>query len=129
MTDSRKFQRIVAAALLAASLAGCTTSGGTSDDMVGRFLVAPDKFVFYNCEQLAAAAKSTTARTKELERLMEKAGPGADGRLVSAVAYRPEYLERRGDMYELRNAAIAKNCKFVPGAENTGGRASSGAVR
>jgi len=31
-------------------------------------------------------------------------------------------------MIELRNAAIGKNCKFVPGAENTGGRASDNSV-
>ena len=60
---------------------------------------------------------------------MAKAGDGPDGRLVSSLSYRPEYLQLRGEMNELRNAAVAKNCKFVPGVDNPGGRASDGAVR
>jgi hypothetical protein len=123
-----KFSEIVAAALLAASLAGCTTSG-TSDDKVGRLLVAPDKFVLYSCADIAGQAAATAARVRELEQLMAKAGEGSGGRLVSSIAYRPEYLERHGEMNELRSAAAAKNCKFVPGAENPGGRASNNAVR
>ena len=128
MTDSGKFRRLAAAALLAASLAACTTSGSTSDDTLGRLLVAPDKFTLYNCPDLVARWKVLVEREKELQRLTAKAGSRADGQLVSAVAYRPEYLAVRGEMNELRNAAAAKNCKFVPGAENRG-RVSDGAVR
>ena len=129
MTASGKFHHLAVAATLAASLAGCASSGGSADDKMGRFLVAPDMFLLYNCPELAEKAMATAARLKELERLMAKAGPGADGRLVSTVAYRPEYLERRGEMNELRNAAAAKNCKFVPGVDNPGGWTSDSVVR
>jgi hypothetical protein len=115
----------LAAALAAASLSGC----GTSDDQMGRLLVAPDKFVLYNCAQLAEAARTTAVRERELQQLMAKAGVDSAGQLASALAYRPEYLMVRGDMNELRKAAAAKNCKFVPGAENPGGPASDNAVR
>lgn len=128
MTDSRKFRSLAAAVLLAALLAGCTTSG-SHDDQFGRLLVAPDKFMLYNCSELPLRWKALTEREKELLRLMAKAGPGPDGRLVSTLAYRPEYLAVRGEMNELRNAAISKNCKSVPGADNRGGRASEGAIR
>jgi hypothetical protein len=120
---------IAGAALAAASLAACTTSGGTSDDQMGRLLVAPDKFVLYNCAQLAEAAQTTAVRERELQLLMAKAGVDSAGRLVSALAYRPEYLTVRGEMNELRKAAAAKNCKFVPGAENPGGGTSDRTVR
>ena len=60
---------------------------------------------------------------------MAKAGEGSGGQLVSSVAYRPEYLERRGEMVELRRVAAEKNCKFVPGADNPGARASDKAIR
>ena len=128
MTDNGKLRHLAAAAVLAASLAACTTAGGPSDDTIGRFLAAPDKFMLYNCPELPARWKALTERERELQRLMAKAGQGPDGRLVSALAYRPEYLAVRGEMNELRNAAVAKNCKFVPGAENRG-RASDAAVR
>jgi hypothetical protein len=105
------------AALLAAGfLAGCAVQDGSSDDKMGRFLVAPGKFVLYDCAQLAQQAATTGKREKELAALIAKAGPGSDGRLVSSIAYRPEYLEVHGEMNELRNAAAAKNCDLVPGA-------------
>jgi hypothetical protein len=128
MTDDRKFSRAVAAALLAALLAGCTTTA-SQDDQVGRLLVAPDKFMLYNCSELPLRWKALSDREKELQGLMVKAGTSPDGRLVSELAYRPEYLAVRGEMNELRNAATAKNCKYVPGADNPGGRASDSAVR
>jgi len=65
-------------------------------------------------------------RERELLGLMAKAETGSGGRLVSTVAYRPEYLELRGEMNELRNAAAAKNCKF---AQAPAGRASDSTIR
>jgi hypothetical protein len=129
MTGNGKCRRCVATAGLAIALAGCTTSGGTSDDKIGRFLVAPDKFVLYNCDQIAEQAKATSAREQELLQLMAKAGQGADGQLVSTIAYRPEYLSMHADMNELRNAAAAKNCKFVPGVTNPPGQAGGSKPR
>jgi len=129
MTDNGKFRDLVVAALMAALLAACSAPGGSSDDKMGRFLVAPDKFILYTCPQLAERATVVAAREKELQGLMARAGPSTDGRLVSAVAYEPEYLELRGETNEVRNAAAAKNCKSAPGAVNSGGRASDNAVR
>ena len=128
MTENGKICHLVAAALLAASLAGCTTSGGSSDDKMGRFLVAPDKFVLFTCAELAERATTIAERQRVLEGLMAKAGADAGGRLVSSIAYRPEYIEHRGEMNELRSAAAAKNCK-LPGMETPGGRASDKAGR
>jgi hypothetical protein len=64
-----------------------------------------------------------------LEALMARAGPGTDALLVSAVAYRPEYLAVRGEMNELRAAAATKKCDFVPGEEKPGAPSSGAAVR
>ena len=125
MTENTTFRNLTVAALLVA-LAGCTTSGGNSDDRAGRFLVAPDKFVLYSCPALAQRAADINIRERELLGLMAKAGTGSGGRLVSTVAYRPEYLELRGEMNELRSAAAAKNCKF---AQAPAGRASDSIIR
>jgi len=92
-------------------------------------LVAPDKFTLYNCAQLAEAAQANAARQRELELLIAKAGPDAGGPLVSAVAYRPEYAQKRGEMNELRKTAAEKNCKSLPGTEIPGGRTSDTIVR
>jgi hypothetical protein len=96
---------------LAGLLAGCTIS----DDTMARLLVAPDKYQFFNCDQLAAQIKSTLAREKELEQLMARAEVDPAGRLVSTVAYKSDYLTARGDLNELRQSAAAKNCAFLAG--------------
>ena len=128
MTDSGKIQGVVAIALLAAMLSACAApSGGSSDDSVGGLLVAPGKYTLYSCPEIATAAKVAAARVSELEKLIAKAGEGAGGKLASSLAYRPEYLERRGEINELRRAATAKNCKSVPGLP--GARASDDVVR
>jgi hypothetical protein len=119
--------RLFAAAMLAAALAGCAAPGGSGDDGMARFLVSPDKFVLFNCEQLATRATAIVMRQKELEALIAKAGPSADGQLVSTFTYKPEYVELRGDMAELRKAAAARNCKTIPTLDE--GRASDRAVR
>ena len=130
MTDSGKLRRLVAIALLAAALPGCAGSpSGSSDDTVGRFLVAPGKFTLYSCAEIADRATANAVRQHELERLMAKAGTESGGQLASSVAYRPEYLELRGEMVELRRVAAEKDCKFVPGADNPGARTSDKAIR
>ena len=129
VTDNGKIRPLVAIALLVALLSGCASSGGPSDETVGRVLFAPGKFALYTCAELADRATANVARQHVLEGLMAKAGEGAGGRMVSSVAYRPEYLELRGEMVELRRAAAAKDCKFVPGVDKPGARASDSAIR
>jgi hypothetical protein len=103
-----------AAVFAALTLCACTMS----DDKLGRLLVAPDKYVLYTCPEMVVAAQSTAARERQLEQLMAKAGQGADGRFVSAIAYRPDYLAVHAEMNELRSAAAAKNCTLPPGTDS-----------
>ena len=110
---NEKFRHLILGAWLAGSLAAC---GGTMEDKMGGALAAPDKYVLYNCAQLADAAAGNAARQKQLEDLMAKAGPGADGRLVSALAYQPEYLQLHGDMNQLHRYQAEKDCKAPPAA-------------
>ena len=114
------------ALVLLALLSACASAPGeSSDDRLGRALVAPGKYVLYSCQDIVTQATVSAARAKQLEGLMAK----ADSELVSAMAYRPEYIEKRGELTELRNAAVAKNCKSVPGVDVPGGRTSDSAVR
>lgn len=122
---SRETFRILIAALAAATLSGCAAS----DDSAARFLVAPGQYVLYNCVQIAEVAQANATRQRELEKLMAKAGTDSAGRFVSGMAYRPEYVQLRGVMTELREEAAGKHCKFTPGVEVPGGRASDQVVR
>lgn len=117
--------RILIGALAALALAGCALS----DESSTRLLVAPGQYVLYNCPQLADASKANSVRQRELEGLMAKAGVDSAGRFVSGMAYRPEYLQLRGQMTELRKEAAEKHCRFIPGADVPGDKASDNAVR
>ena len=59
-------------AIVATALTGCAAS----DDRVGQFLIRPDRYVLYNCTQLAKVAQATVSRQRKLEMLMAKAGNG-----------------------------------------------------
>lgn len=96
----------MAALLAALTLAGCAMS----DDKLANMLVAPGKFTLYSCPDLVQKAKELGARQRELEGLMAKAGDGASGKVVSTLAYRPDYLSGRGEMHDVREAATEKGC-------------------
>lgn len=102
-------------ALTALALAACAGGSAADTDSAARFLVPAGQYTLYNCAQLAERSKTTAARQHELDGLMTKAATSSGGQLVNAVAYRPEYLTLRGEMLDLRQAAVDKKCDFVPG--------------
>jgi hypothetical protein len=104
-----------------AMLAGCAMS----DDQAARFLVAPDKYTLYSCDEIARETLTKLAREAELQGLMAKAGTDSGGRLIGDIAYRPDYITVKGELNDLRQTAASKHCDGVPGAA----RASDGAVR
>jgi hypothetical protein len=103
-----------AAALAAGALSGC----GTSDDKMASFLVAPGKYVLYDCVDIARETKGTMARQKELQQLMAKAGTDTTGRLIGEATYGTDLATTRGQMRDLRAAAAERKCDFVPGADS-----------
>lgn len=104
-----RWRRAGIALLMAAPLAGCAT-GSTNEERMGSFFVAPGKYQFYTCGHLTQATNGLKQREKELEGLIAKAGTGSGGSFVSAVAYRPEILQVRGNLAEVRREEAAKNC-------------------
>lgn len=106
---------ILITAFMTAALGGCA-----SDDTTARLLVDPDKYVLYTCPEMAAQMQANAARQRVLEELTAKANTTSSGQIMSTVAYRPEYLQLRGEMSELRRTSAEKKCKpvtiIVPGA-------------
>jgi len=100
-----RFITLAAATLLA----GCSLS----DEQAGRILVSPDTYEFYQCDDIGRALKEREGRQKELEALMVKAGPGT-GEFVSDIAYKPEYLQVRGQIDQLHRTAAEKHCDSAP---------------
>ena len=75
----RPFGHMFTAALAALTLAACA---GGNDDAAARFLVAPGKYVLFNCQQLAQEATMNMTRQHDLEGLMAQAGTGAQGQPI-----------------------------------------------
>ena len=95
-------------------LAGCAGQGPTSADRVGASMVAPGKYRFYTCAHLAQQTVALRTRERELDALIARAGTGTGGSIVSAVAYRPEYVQTRGNLIEVRKTEVEKDCPATP---------------
>lgn len=121
--------RLTVALAFVTLVSACAGPSGSQDESLGRFLVAPGKYTLYTCEDLAIQARSSAARMRELESLIARAGTDAGGQFVSAIAYRSELTEKRGELNEMRSAAVAKNCKNIVEIESGGARASDGVIK
>lgn len=84
--------------------------GACSNAELSTSLVRPDRFAYYNCDQLALAGRGRVERERELQQLMHKAAQGPGGEVAIALAYRTEYLTLQGEMKELDAAAAEKKC-------------------
>jgi hypothetical protein len=108
--------------ILVITLAAMALCGCASDETAGRFLTTPDRYTLYNCAALATEARGIADQQRELEAVMRKAGVDAGGRLVSTTAYRPQYLQLRGLMDQVRKTAAEKNCNLSGGGSGMSGR-------
>src|SRR4051812_9704357 len=88
------------------ALAACSSGSESTTS----FLVAPGKYQYHNCEQLAGAAKATSARQQELKGLIEKAERGAAGALVGTIAYKSDYLTSIDELRLIEATAREKQC-------------------
>jgi hypothetical protein len=84
--------------LLAAALGGCAETFGDP-------YVAPDKFRFLRCPDIAARQDTAEARHTELLALMERSGAGVGGGAVNTFVYGPDL-----NNVEAGAAGVAANC-------------------
>jgi hypothetical protein len=113
------------AALLAASLGGCATSL----DVISDPFVAPAKFQFLRCEDIAKRLVTTKTREQELRILMNRASADMGGSAVNVLVYQPDYQTVQSELRQLHEAAVEKQCpddthKVVPkvGPKGEGGK-------
>ena len=85
-------------------------TGGCAGDQVASVMAQPGKYEFYPCPQLIEEWKRVSARERELKALMDKAGQGAGGTVVNAIAYQSDYLTARGELRMLESEAQRKKC-------------------
>ncbi|MBS0246090.1 MAG: hypothetical protein JSR61_05675 [Proteobacteria bacterium] len=85
-------------------------SNNPQEDKLGTFLVAPGKYVLYDCQQLQATASNFRERRDTLRKAMADAEKAPAGGLVSLLAYRGEYGQIEGNLAEIRREAASKNC-------------------
>jgi hypothetical protein len=96
-----------AGALLAALLPGC---GSLSEDTAARATIAPGKYSVYTCKDIETRVRVVRNREIELEQLMARSAQGPGGQFVNAIAYQGEYLQTRGEIKLLVEAAAEKQC-------------------
>ena len=99
-------KRITLTIAMPVLLAGCAVSGDRAEDLY----VAPGKYIFYDCKQLAGTAAHFMERDKELKDLMARARQGVGGELVSAMAYNADYYSNLGELKDVRREQAEKKC-------------------
>jgi hypothetical protein len=104
---ARAWPGAVAAAVLAASLAGC---GTISEQTAAIAFTSPGKYNIYSCEDVEKSMLTLRKRQVELEQLMARASLGFGGEFVNTIAYRGEYAQTRGQLAELTKAKADKQC-------------------
>jgi hypothetical protein len=102
--------KLGAAVLVAGALGGCASSV----NVVGDPFVAPAKFQFLRCEDIAARLVSTQAREQELRGLMDRANTGVGGPAVNMLVYEPDLQTTQSELRQLRQAAVDKKCSDPP---------------
>jgi hypothetical protein len=98
--------RLGGAVLLAATLGGCAGLTAT----VGDPYIAPGKFGFLRCPDLATRLQTAESRHRELLALMERSGSGVGGNAVNMFVYRPDMDGVEAELKALKETAAEKNC-------------------
>jgi hypothetical protein len=98
--------RLGGAVLLAAALGGCAGLTAT----VGDPFIAPGKFNFLRCPDLATRLETAETRQRELQALMERSGSGIGGNTVNMFVYRPDLDGVDAELKALRQTSAEKNC-------------------
>jgi hypothetical protein len=89
--------------------------GGCSASLHEQSLfVAPGKFDFLNCADIARRQTAAAAREKELNGLMERANQDVGGPLVSAMVYAGDLAQVRAEQRLLLRTASDKKCGEPP---------------
>jgi len=98
------------AMVLAAALGGCAGLSQT----VGDPYVAPGKFDFLRCPDIATRLEAAEARHKELGALMERSGGGVGGGAVNMFVYQPDLSSNEAELRELKQVSAEKKCPANP---------------
>jgi hypothetical protein len=98
---------LAAAMTMVAGLAGCAS---ISEQTARTIFAAPAKFDNKNCEEIEGLIANNRSRQKDLEQLMARADQAPSGGFVNAIAYRPDYVQVRGDLERLAKAREDKQC-------------------
>jgi hypothetical protein len=104
---ARRWKSAAMAALLAGVLAGCAS---VNDNAYSTIFTSPGKYDIFTCQEIENMTVGTRNRQTELEQLIARASQGAGGNVVSAMAYRTEYVQARADLTQLKQAKEDKQC-------------------
>jgi len=111
----RKFATLFTVPALALALSACGSSN-RDEDKLGTFLVAPGKYILYDCQQLNMMDANYRSRRDVLRKAMADADKSPAGGLVNLLGYRTEYGQIEGNLAEIRREAASKNCTLKSSA-------------
>src|SRR5262245_28323624 len=109
--SGQPMRRQCSTALFGAAVAGLLVSCAPSAMGPVTMFADPGKYVYHNCEQLAAIRKEAVEREQNLKLLMDKAEESTGGAVVNVIAYQAEYTTAREEVKVIDATWNAKKCK------------------
>jgi hypothetical protein len=100
------FVAVSSAGPIVASLGGCASTVS----MVSDPFVAPQKFQYLRCEDIAKRLEGTRNREQELRTLMDRSSAGTGGSTVNLLVYQPDYRQVTSELQQLKEAQVEKQC-------------------
>jgi hypothetical protein len=85
-------------AFLGAFPGGCASTFNVGGDP----FVAPKKFQFLRCEDIAKRMAGSKAREQELRTLMDRSAAGTGGSTINVFVYQPEYRTVQSELQQLK---------------------------
>ena len=101
------FLRLAGVIAIACALSGCADLG---DSFASTAFVSPSKYQLYDCKKLEAERTALSARTIELQKLLDKAATGTAGTMVGELAYRNDYISVRAQLKSVNENWQANRC-------------------
>jgi hypothetical protein len=102
--------RIVGPCLMAGLLAGALAACSSTLETLGDPMIAPGKFDFLKCPDIARRSVLASQHEKEVVSLMDRANQDAVGPMVNTMIYAPDLASVRAELELLRKTAAEKNC-------------------
>jgi outer membrane protein TolC len=96
------------------ALCAAVTACAPESQTVESLLVVPGYYETLDCRELIMHVQNSTARVRELSKLIERSAGSGSGPMVNVLAYDTDYAKAQATLRNATEAATHKGCDLTP---------------